>query len=92
MISQTSEIDSLLPVSVRLPSGYMHACVANALILQRSNLKPTQQVRRLRRPNLQKKEWAHVIDVNTPFNNFHELVPDMAHKVINQLCGLKVPC
>ncbi|TEB38714.1 translation repressor [Coprinellus micaceus] len=48
-ISQVSEIDSLLPVS-------------------------------LRRPNLQKKEWAHVIDVNTPFNNFHELVPDMAHK------------
>ncbi|KAI8852185.1 NUC185 domain-containing protein [Chytridium lagenaria] len=26
------------------------------------------------------KEWAHVVDVNAPFPEFHEKVPDMAHK------------
>ncbi|KAJ3535718.1 hypothetical protein NMY22_g6357 [Coprinellus aureogranulatus] len=50
------------------------------LPISRSNLKPSQPARRHRRPNIRKKEWAHIIDVNTPFNNFHELVPDMAHK------------
>ncbi|KAJ7310008.1 P-loop containing nucleoside triphosphate hydrolase protein [Mycena albidolilacea] len=29
---------------------------------------------------IQKRDWAHVIDVNTPLSNFHELVPEMAHK------------
>lgn len=33
-----------------------------------------------RAPPLQKRDWAHVIDVNTPLAKFHELVPDMAHK------------
>jgi hypothetical protein len=32
---------------------------------------------------IQKRDWAHVIDVNTPLANFHELVPEMAHKVLN---------
>ncbi|KAJ3110298.1 hypothetical protein HDU96_006741 [Phlyctochytrium bullatum] len=27
------------------------------------------------------KEWAHVVDVNLPFPDFHEKVPDMAYKV-----------
>ncbi|KAG9088621.1 hypothetical protein FS749_002026, partial [Ceratobasidium sp. UAMH 11750] len=27
-----------------------------------------------------KRDWAHVVNVDKPFNNFHELVPDMAHK------------
>ncbi|CEL53800.1 antiviral helicase SKI2 [Rhizoctonia solani AG-1 IB] len=31
-------------------------------------------------PQLAKREWAHVVNVDKPFNNFHELVPDMAHK------------
>lgn len=29
---------------------------------------------------MQKRDWAHVIDVNKPMTNFHELVPEMAHK------------
>ncbi|KAF8756225.1 Antiviral helicase [Rhizoctonia solani] len=29
---------------------------------------------------LAKREWAHIVNVDKPFNNFHELVPDMAHK------------
>ncbi|KAF8711835.1 Antiviral helicase, partial [Rhizoctonia solani] len=31
-------------------------------------------------PQLAKREWAHIVNVDKPFNNFHELVPDMAHK------------
>ncbi|QRV83455.1 antiviral helicase SKI2 [Ceratobasidium sp. AG-Ba] len=27
-----------------------------------------------------KRDWAHVVNVDKPFTNFHELVPDMAHK------------
>ncbi|KAF6754311.1 translation repressor [Ephemerocybe angulata] len=50
------------------------------LPVSRSNLKPAQAVRRGRKPIAQKKDWAHLIDVNAPFSNFHELVPDMAHK------------
>jgi len=31
------------------------------------------------------KEWAHVVDVNQEMTNFHELIPEMAHQVKNQL-------
>ncbi|GBE77514.1 Putative ATP-dependent RNA helicase [Sparassis crispa] len=33
-----------------------------------------------RRTNIQKRDWAHEVDINKPLTNFHELVPDMAHK------------
>ncbi|THH29341.1 hypothetical protein EUX98_g4845 [Antrodiella citrinella] len=33
-----------------------------------------------RKANIQKRDWAHVVDVNKPMTKFHELVPDMAHK------------
>ncbi|KAG6811569.1 hypothetical protein H0H92_006818 [Tricholoma furcatifolium] len=45
-----------------------------------THLKPVKPQRRLKRAAIQKRDWAHVIDVNTPFPNFHELVPQMAHK------------
>ncbi|KAG6846093.1 hypothetical protein H0H87_006457 [Tephrocybe sp. NHM501043] len=45
-----------------------------------THLKPSKPLRRLKRANIQKRDWAHVIDVNTPLSNFHELVPEMAHK------------
>ncbi|KAJ7150328.1 ATP-dependent RNA helicase [Mycena filopes] len=45
----------------------------------RSHLKPIKNRRRVQRI-VQKRDWAHVIDVNTPLANFHELVPEMAHK------------
>ncbi|KZT08600.1 antiviral helicase [Laetiporus sulphureus 93-53] len=32
------------------------------------------------RTNVQKRDWAHVVNVNKEMTNFHELVPDMAHK------------
>lgn len=28
-----------------------------------------------------RREWAHEINVNQPFDNFHELVPEMAMQV-----------
>ena len=36
---------------------------------------------RPRRAAIQKRDWAHVVDTNKPMKNFHELVPEMAHKV-----------
>ncbi|KAJ7269314.1 antiviral helicase [Mycena haematopus] len=46
----------------------------------RSHLKPVKTSRRRVQRIVQKRDWAHVIDVNTPLTNFHELVPEMAHK------------
>ncbi|KAJ6520244.1 ATP-dependent RNA helicase [Mycena sanguinolenta] len=46
----------------------------------RSHLKPVKTSRRRAQRIVQKRDWAHVIDVNTPLTNFHELVPEMAHK------------
>ncbi|KAI0639904.1 antiviral helicase [Trametes polyzona] len=47
----------------------------------RSHLNPINTTRKpLRRAQVQKRDWAHVVDVNKPMTNFHELVPDMAHK------------
>ena len=41
----------------------------------------TSARRQLRRANVQKRDWAHEVDVNKEMTNFHELVPEMAHKV-----------
>ncbi|KAF9021753.1 translation repressor [Hymenopellis radicata] len=46
----------------------------------RSHLIPARAPKRARRTNVQKRDWAHEIDIHTPLKNFHELVPDMAHK------------
>ncbi|KDR85602.1 hypothetical protein GALMADRAFT_234567 [Galerina marginata CBS 339.88] len=55
--------------------------VDDLLPTSRSHLKPIGPKKRgLRRSIVQKRDWAHVIDVNTPLTNFHELVPEMAHK------------
>ena len=52
--------------------------------LQRSHLNAIKPVRKpARRTNIQKREWAHEVDINKPMTNFHELVPEMAHKVGN---------
>ncbi|KAF8203919.1 antiviral helicase [Pholiota molesta] len=50
--------------------------VDELLPTSRSNLKPIGlPKRRMKRPVVQKRDWAHVIDVNTPLTNFHELYP-----------------
>ncbi|ESK96232.1 dead deah box rna helicase [Moniliophthora roreri MCA 2997] len=46
----------------------------------RTHLNPIKANKRLERSSLQKRDWAHVIDVKTPLTNFHELVPNMARK------------
>ena len=54
--------------------------------LQRSHLNPITSTRRQsRRANVQKRDWAHEVDINKPMINFHELVPEMAHKVCARL-------
>lgn len=32
---------------------------------------------------LKRREWAHEINVNEPFDNFYDLVPEMALQVYN---------
>ena len=50
--------------------------------LQRSNLRPVTSTKTYRRHALvQKRDWAHEVNVNKPMKDFHKLVPDMAHKV-----------
>ncbi|EPT03462.1 hypothetical protein FOMPIDRAFT_1158982 [Fomitopsis schrenkii] len=47
----------------------------------RSHLNAIKPVRKpARRTNIQKRDWAHEVDINKPMTNFHELVPEMAHK------------
>ncbi|TFK26711.1 translation repressor [Coprinopsis marcescibilis] len=54
--------------------------IDSLLPISRSNLVPKASVRSKKPRAIQKRDWAHAIDVNAPFTNFHELVPDMAHK------------
>ncbi|KAL0077067.1 NUC185 domain-containing protein [Phycomyces blakesleeanus] len=39
----------------------------------------TQKKPRMVNEAHKRREWAHEINVNQPFDNFHELVPEMAH-------------
>ncbi|KAI1794031.1 antiviral helicase [Ganoderma leucocontextum] len=55
--------------------------IDDLLPTRRSHLNPVATARRrLRRANVQKRDWAHEVDVNKSMRNFHELVPEMAHK------------
>ncbi|KAJ3556495.1 hypothetical protein NM688_g1996 [Phlebia brevispora] len=55
--------------------------IDDLLPASREHLNPVTAVQRpLRRPAVQKRDWAHVVDVNKPMTNFNELVPEMAHK------------
>lgn len=38
-----------------------------------------------KRPTIAKRDWAHVVDVNTELVNFRELVPDMAKEASRRL-------
>ncbi|KAM5536013.1 hypothetical protein V8D89_010271 [Ganoderma adspersum] len=55
--------------------------IDDLLPTSRSHLNPVATARRqLRRANVQKRDWAHEVDINKSMRNFHELVPEMAHK------------
>ncbi len=79
LIDENTDIDELLPTTVRLLCTSM-LCFNTPS--QRMHLRPvTSASAKSRRTLVQKKDWAHVINVNEPLSNFHELVPDMARKV-----------
>ncbi|KAI0718916.1 antiviral helicase [Cerioporus squamosus] len=63
------------------PLGNGTADIDELLPTSRTHLNPVASARRqLRRANVQKRDWAHEVDVNKEMTNFHELVPEMAHK------------
>ncbi|TFK94989.1 antiviral helicase [Polyporus arcularius HHB13444] len=63
------------------PLGNGTADIDELLPTSRSHLNPVASARRqLRRVNVQKRDWAHEVDVNKEMTNFHELVPEMAHE------------
>ncbi|KAF8140636.1 ATP-dependent RNA helicase [Boletus edulis] len=64
---------------IELRNGGPIAEVDELLPTTRSHLRPTK-TRRTHRAKVVKREWAHVVDINKPMTNFHELVPEMAHK------------
>ena len=71
-------------VSISFRSMTTHPSLTRPL--QRSHLNPVTSARRQsRRANVQKRDWAHEVDINKPMANFHELVPEMAHKVCTRL-------
>lgn len=63
-----------------LPNGDTFGEIDELLPTTRTHLRPSTAPRRTRKPNVAKRDWAHVVDINKPMTNFHELVPDMAHK------------
>ncbi|OBZ78640.1 hypothetical protein A0H81_01271 [Grifola frondosa] len=73
--SEFEEAQSGIP----LPNGSFE--IDELLPSSRTHLNPiTPAHRPMRRANIQKRDWAHEIDINKPMTNFHELVPEMAHK------------
>jgi hypothetical protein len=88
VVNGHSEIDELLPATVCFYSitilqkkrGSDRCCFF--FLPQRTQLAPLVAAHRpARRVKVQKRDWAHVVDVNKPMKNFRELVPDMAHQV-----------
>ncbi|KAI0783389.1 antiviral helicase [Abortiporus biennis] len=74
-ISQNPELEDIVEISA---DGAFN--IDSLLPSSTSHLKPVTPQRRIRRGQVQKREWAHVVDINKPMTNFHELVPEMAHK------------
>ncbi|KAH7886164.1 ATP-dependent RNA helicase [Phlebopus sp. FC_14] len=62
-----------------LPNSGEITEVDDLLPKTRAHLRP-EKARRTKRANVIKRDWAHEVDVNKPMTNFHELVPEMAHK------------
>ncbi|KAA1471410.1 antiviral helicase [Dentipellis sp. KUC8613] len=55
--------------------------IDDLLPVSRAHLNPVASTSKpVRKANLQKRDWAHVVDVNKPMTNFKQLVPEMAHK------------
>ncbi|KAI0931412.1 hypothetical protein AcV5_005097 [Taiwanofungus camphoratus] len=55
--------------------------IDDLLPTSRSHLSSITSVHRpTRRAQIHKRDWAREVDINKPLTNFHELVPEMAHK------------
>ncbi|KAI9511739.1 antiviral helicase [Russula earlei] len=58
-----------------------NAGVDHLLPTSRTQLRPVSSTSKTtKRIAVQKRDWAHVVDVNKPMKNFHTLVPNLAHK------------
>ncbi|KAF7302996.1 ATP-dependent RNA helicase [Mycena kentingensis (nom. inval.)] len=76
-----AEADAFFDEQLEAPTPTPGNDIDDLLPTTRSHLKPVKApTRRAPKRIVQKRDWAHVIDVNTPLSNFHELVPEMAHK------------
>ncbi|TDL28168.1 antiviral helicase [Rickenella mellea] len=79
--SPQEPVASDLDVLNDIPSNTESLDVDELLPTSRAHLKPVAAgARKPRRPIVRKRDWAHVVDINKPMKNFHELVPNMAHK------------
>jgi hypothetical protein len=63
---ESGDIDSLLPTE---------NLIAKESVARRLAKRQQQDAKN------KKRDWAHEINANEPFENFHELVPEMAHDV-----------
>ena len=84
------EIDNLLPSLVYVFSAVTddYYCTYAAHVLATGPASPLELCPAVAASlcphhctQVQKWDWAHVIDMNRPMKNFNQLVPDMAHKV-----------
>ncbi|KAG8986475.1 hypothetical protein FRB90_003977, partial [Tulasnella sp. 427] len=67
------------PAELPIASGEEFA-LDSLLPADRTFLYPESSKKIPRKPAVAKREWAHVVDIDKPLKNFHELVPDMAHQ------------
>ncbi|KDQ63053.1 hypothetical protein JAAARDRAFT_29053 [Jaapia argillacea MUCL 33604] len=71
-------IDEDLDAEVQVPQ---ESEIDDLLPTSRKHLHPVPSTHPPgRRTQVQKRDWAHVVDINKPMTNFYELVPQMAHK------------
>ncbi|KAK7686619.1 hypothetical protein QCA50_010219 [Cerrena zonata] len=78
---ETQILEEVSDAEIPLINGDGDFNIDSLLPTTTSRLNPTSPVQRTtRKANIQKRDWAHVIDINKPMTNFHELVPEMAHK------------
>ncbi|KAI0001768.1 NUC185 domain-containing protein [Russula vinacea] len=54
--------------------------VDHLLPATRAQLRPVSSGRTAKRSAVQKRDWAHVVDVNKPMRNFRTLVPNLARE------------
>lgn len=55
--------------------------VDSLLPVQRPKVEPSMPKLKTVNEAHRRREWAHEINVNQPFDNFHDLVPEMAQQV-----------